>query len=245
MLNIYQTKKNYNKDYQKSWKFNWYTSILTAECVCVEFVIDSQLTIYIQLLCMGHNSPILVRLGLVSNHYIPITMARNEEKQLARLNRYYLEKQKQGNLFFVCICMCLLEWESQLPACDPHICFLWHPYIINKITSKANRTLGLLCRTRTVEGLNSDRNMTKCSKQKANLASKIPGLHSKDRRATQNSSPFIILVLNTEQHKNSSSFFCPHHKWRPPRLRTSSDGSPPKAPSDLHAHSPPIAFIHL
>ena len=141
-------------------------------------------------------------------------MARNEEKQLARLNRYYLEKQKQGNLFFVCICMCLLEWESQLPACDPHICFLWHPYIINKITSKANRTLGLLCRTRTVEGLNSDRNMTKCSKQKANLASKIPGLHSKDRRATQNSSPFIILVLNTEQHKNSSFFF----------VRTTSEG---------------------
>lgn len=74
-------KKNYNKDYQKSWKFNWYTSILTAECVCVEFVIDSQLTIYIQLLCMGHNSPILVRLGLVSNHYIPWQETRKNNLQ--------------------------------------------------------------------------------------------------------------------------------------------------------------------
>ena len=213
---------------------------------------------------MGHNSPILVRLGLVSNHY---TMARNEEKQLARLNRYYLEKQKQGNLFFVCICMCLLEWESQLPACDPHICFLGHPYI-NKITSKANRTLGLLCRTRTVEGLNSDRNMTKCSKKKKKKKRQIRPAKFQDftakniidRWATQNSSPFIILVLhsksNTEQHKNFF-FCCPHHhqleppQWLPSEgphawgLQASSDGSPPKAPSDLHAHSPPIAFIHL
>ena len=65
--------------------------------------------------------------------------------------------------------------------------------------------------------------------------------------------PFLDPYSNTEQHKNSIFFVRTITNWnhlsddqrRPPHLRTSDDGSPPKAPSNSHACAPLPSHLYL
>ena len=65
--------------------------------------------------------------------------------------------------------------------------------------------------------------------------------------------PFLDPYSNTEQHKNSVFFVRTITNWnhlsddqrRPPHLRTSDDGSPPKAPSNSHAYAPLPSHLYL
>ena len=75
-----------------------------------------------------------------------------------------------------------------------------------------------------------------------------------DRQGTLNSRPFLVPHSNTVNNTRTLLFLSAPPligttsvtiKWRLPHLRTSSDGSPPKAPSDLQRHTPLPSHLDL
>ena len=74
------------------------------------------------------------------------------------------------------------------------------------------------------------------------------------RQATLHSKPFLVPHSNTVNNTRTLLFLSAPPligttsvtiKWRLPHLRTSSDGSPPKAPSDLQRHTPLPSHLDL
>ena len=74
-----------------------------------------------------------------------------------------------------------------------------------------------------------------------------------DRQTTLHSRPILVPHSDTEQHKNSFVLSTPPPigttpvttRWRPPHLRTSDDGSPPKAPFNSHVCTPLPSYWYL
>ena len=74
-----------------------------------------------------------------------------------------------------------------------------------------------------------------------------------DWQTTLHSRPILVPHSDTEQHKNSFVLSTPPPigttpvttRWRPPHLRTSDDGSPPRAPFNSHVCTPLPSYWYL